>query len=179
MIIDILFALTLVLALIKGYQRGLIAGVFSLLAIVLGLAAALKLSAWATGWLAGHTTVDPRWLPLIAFLAVFAVVVILVRLGAKAIESAVEVVQLGWLNKTGGILLYLFMYILVFSVFLFYATSMHVFKTETIRDSLIVEPISPFGPAIINGLASLIPWFSDMFATLTRFFEQLSGQLPQ
>ncbi len=45
MIIDIAFALLMVLAIFKGLRKGLILGIFSLLAFLIGLAAALKLSA--------------------------------------------------------------------------------------------------------------------------------------
>lgn len=178
MIIDILFALTLALAVFKGFSRGLIAGLFSLLALVLGLAAALKLSVWAAGWFSAQTTIDARWIPFIAFLVVFIAVVLLVRLGAKAIEKTAEIIQLGWLNKIGGVVFYAFTYILVFSVLLFYAEKMHVFTTDTISKSLVADQISPLGPQVINALASLIPWFRDMFAALTGFFDKLSADLP-
>ena len=45
MIIDLIFAVVIVLAIFKGYQRGLIVGLFSLVAVIIGLAAAMKLSA--------------------------------------------------------------------------------------------------------------------------------------
>jgi membrane protein required for colicin V production len=45
MILDLVFAVLIILAIIKGYQRGLIVGIFSLIAIIIGLAAAIKLSA--------------------------------------------------------------------------------------------------------------------------------------
>ena len=44
MLLDIILLVLLILAVIKGYQRGLIVGVFSLIAIIVGLAAASKLS---------------------------------------------------------------------------------------------------------------------------------------
>ena len=45
MVIDLIFAILIVFAIIRGYQRGLIVGLFSLVAVIIGLAAALKLSA--------------------------------------------------------------------------------------------------------------------------------------
>jgi membrane protein required for colicin V production len=42
MILDIVFALICILAIFKGYQRGLIIGLFSLVAVIIGLAAAMK-----------------------------------------------------------------------------------------------------------------------------------------
>jgi len=45
MLIDLIFALLLVMAIIKGYQKGFIVAFFSIIAFIIGLAAALKLSA--------------------------------------------------------------------------------------------------------------------------------------
>ncbi len=42
MIIDILFGILLLLAVIKGWRRGLIIAVFSVIAIIVGIAAATE-----------------------------------------------------------------------------------------------------------------------------------------
>src|SRR5688572_17876490 len=131
MLIDIIFAVILVLAVIKGYQRGLIVGLFSIVAIIIGIAAAMKLSAVVAGYIGRAVKVSEEWLPVISFIAVFIVVILLIRLGAKAIERTVEVAMLGWVNKLGGIILYAAIYTLVFSVLLFYAEQMHLIKPET------------------------------------------------
>lgn len=178
MIIDILYALLLVLAIIKGYQRGLIVGVFSFLAIIIGLAAALKLSLVAAGYIGSAVNISSAWLPFISFLLVFIGVVILIRLGANAIESTVEVVMLGWLNRLGGMLLYMALYTLVYSVLLFYADKMAFLQPATKEASVCFSLISPLGPQVINTVGQLLPWFRDMFADLTTFFESVSRQVP-
>jgi len=45
MFVDVIFVILMVMALFKGYTRGLIVAVFSFGAFLIGLAAALKLSA--------------------------------------------------------------------------------------------------------------------------------------
>jgi membrane protein required for colicin V production len=178
MIIDLISGLLLVLAIIKGFQRGLIVGLFSFVALIVGLAAALKLSTVVAGYIGQSVNVSAEWLPLVSFLVVFIIVVLLIRLGAKAIESAVEVVMLGWLNRLGGILLYIAMYTLVYSVLLFYAGKMEFLQPETIHKSITYEWIQPLGPQVIGWIGQLIPWFKDMFGELTAFFEKVSQQVP-
>ena len=51
MILDLIFAVILILAVFRGYQRGLIVGIFSFIAIIIGLAAAIKLSAVVAGYI--------------------------------------------------------------------------------------------------------------------------------
>src|SRR5450432_2625915 len=103
MILDLLFAVIIVLAIIKGYQRGLIVGVFSLVAIIVGLAAAIKLSTVVAGYIGKAVKISDQWLPVISFAVVFLIVVLLVRLGANAVQKIAEAVMLGWVNRIGGI----------------------------------------------------------------------------
>jgi membrane protein required for colicin V production len=177
MLIDIVFAVVLVLALLKGYQRGLIVGLFSLVAVVIGLAAALKLSAVVAGYIGKAVKISDEWLPVISFIVVFAGVILLIRLGANAIERTVEVVMLGWLNKLGGILLYLAIYTIVFSVLLFYAEQLQLLKPDTIANSVSYHRVQPIGPVVINGFGSIIPVFKDMFGELESFFDGVAKNI--
>lgn len=177
MIIDIIFFIIIVLAIIKGYQRGLVVGLFSLVSIIVGLAAAIKLSAVVAGYIGKAVKVSEEWLPVIAFFVVFIAVVILIRLGANAIEKAVEVVMLGWLNKLAGILLYVTIYTIVFSVLLFYAEQINLIQPDTIEKSVTYSYVQPWGPKVINGLGSVIPFFKDMFEELSAFFSGLADNI--
>ena len=179
MLLDIVFAVVLVLAIIKGYQRGLVVGLFSLVSVIIGLAAAVKLSAAVAGYIGEAVKVSEEWLPVIAFAIVFIVVVILIRLGANAIEKAVEVVMLGWLNKLAGILLYVTIYTIVFSVLLFYAEQIKLIQPATIEKSLTYSYIQPWGPKVIDGLGSLIPFFKNMFDELSTFFSGVADNISK
>ena len=75
--IDIIFAIIIIIACIKGYQKGLIIAVFSIIAFIIGLAAALKLSAVVAGWLNGQANISAKWLPFISFALVFLLLYIL------------------------------------------------------------------------------------------------------
>jgi len=87
MFIDIIVVVLLVIAIFKGISKGLIIGIFSFLAVIIGLAAAIKLSAVAASYLGDNVNISQRWLPVIAFAVVFIVVILLVRLGAKALKK--------------------------------------------------------------------------------------------
>jgi len=178
MIIDILFAVILVLAIIKGYSRGLIIAVFSLVALVVGLAAAMKLSTLAAGWLKDTVNVSAKWLPVLAFVLVFVLAVLLVRLGAKALEKTVEWAMLGWVNRLGGIIFYVALYIVIFSVALFYADKAKLVSEKTIEASQTYGFIAPWGPKVINALGTVIPFFKDMFHELEVFFAGLQDKIP-
>lgn len=170
MFIDIIGLILLVWAIFKGLGNGFVVAVFSFLAFIIGLAAALKLSAVAAAYLGSNTNIGERWLPFIAFAAVFLIVVLLVRIGAKAIEGALRLAMLGWLNKLGGVLLYFLLYLFIYSILLFYAEQLHLIKKETLSSSILYPYIAPLAPKIINALGYILPFFKDMFSQLQDFF---------
>lgn len=171
MFIDFLFFILLLMAVFKGYSRGLIVAVFSLLAFVIGLLAALKLSAEAADWIRESSGSQSIWIPFIAFVLVMAVVMLLIRIGAGLLEKAVEFAMFGWLNKLGGIVFYALIYLLFFSIVLFYAGNLGIISEETISGSRTYDIIAPLGPGAIEAIGSVIPVFKGLFEDLERFFD--------
>ena len=177
MLIDFTFAALLILAIIKGYQKGLIIALFSIVAFIVGLAAALKLSTAVAAYLQDSINVSAKWLPFIAFALVFFVVIILVRLGAKLIEKTFQAVMLGWLNRIGGILLYAALYLIILSIFIFYAEKLQLLQPEALKNSQTYPFIQPWGPKVMDNFGKLIPVFKDMFTELGDFFNSLSNKI--
>jgi membrane protein required for colicin V production len=178
MVFDIIVAIILILAIIKGLRQGLIVALFSLIAFIVGIAAALKLSVVVAGYIGKAVKVSDKWLPIISFVVVFLIVVLLVRLGARFIQKTVEFAMLGWLNRLGGILLYAGLYILIFSVLVFYANQMGFIKPETKNESVSYSYIQPLGPKLMDWIGKIIPVFKDMFNDLEDFFNGVSKQVP-
>jgi len=177
MLLDIIVAVILILAVIKGYQRGLIVGVFSFLAVIIGLAAAIKLSTVVAGYIGKAIKISDAWLPVISFAVVFIIVVLLVRLGANMIQKTVEISMLDWLNRLGGILFYLAIYIIVYSVILFYAEQIKLLQPATAKESVTYSYIEPLGPKVIDGFAYVVPFFRDMFTDLQSFFDGVGRRI--
>lgn len=177
MLIDFTFVALLILAIIKGYQKGFIIAIFSIIAFIIGLAAALKLSTAVAAYLKDSISVSAKWLPFIAFALVFFVVIILVRLGAKLIEKTFQAVMLGWLNRIGGILLYAALYLIILSIFIIYAEKLQLLQPEALKSSQTYPFIQPWGPRVMDNFGKLIPVFKDMFTELGDFFNSLSNKI--
>ena len=177
--IDIIFLIIIIGAIAKGVRRGLIIALFSFVGLFIGLAAALKLSAYVGNYLRHSTHIEGKWLPVISFILVFVVVVLLIRWGAGFINTAFEFAMLGWVNKLAGALLYVGMYTLIFSVVLFYADKMHLISEKVEKSSIAYGMIAPLAPTIIDGLGSIIPIFENMFRDLEDFFENVHRELPK
>jgi membrane protein required for colicin V production len=174
MIIDIIFLILVVLAIIKGISRGFIVAIFSFFAIIIGVAAAMKLSYIVANWLQHSFNTGQEWLPVLSFLIVLIGVIFLVRWVANLIQAAVKTAMLGWLNKLGGVVLYLFIYLFTYSILLFYLTKMNFIKPETIAASKTYSLIEPFGVTAIDIVGKVIPVFKDIFQDLSDFFGNIA-----
>ncbi len=178
MVLDIIVAVALIFAIIKGYQQGLIVALFSVLAFIIGIAAAMKLSTAVAGYIGKAVKISDQWLPVISFIVIFLIVVLIIRMCAKLIQKTVQFAMLGWVNRLGGILLFLVLYILIFSVIIFYAEQISLLKPETIKASVTYSYVQPWGPEVIDGFGKIIPFFKGMFQELQEFFGNVSNQIP-
>lgn len=175
--IDIVFAIVMVIAVIKGLRKGLVVAFFSIVAFIIGLATAMKLSAVVAMYLQKSISISNQWLPVISFLLVFIVVVVLVNLGGKMLEKTFELAFLGWANRIGGAVFYVLLYTIIFSILLFYAEKINFVKPETISHSVMYPYIKPWGPTVINTFGNVIPLFKNSFQQLEAFFESLSDKI--
>ena len=111
-------------------------------------------------------------MPLVSFVLVFLAVLLLIRLGAKAIEKLLQIAMLGWLNRLGGVLLFAAIYTIVFSILVFYAVQMQLVNPES---SVTFPFVHALGPRVIEGLGAVLPLFRDMFAELQEFFGRVAN----
>ena len=177
MILDIITLLILLWAVFKGISQGLVVALFSLLAVVVGVAAALKFSVFTADWLGTQVSISQKWLPVVAFLLVFIVVVIGVNLIGKLLEKSFELAFLGWLNKAGGILFFALLHLLLWSVLLFYLAKTGIITEKSMEESNTYAIIAPWGPKAMEWMGQFIPVFQDMFKDLGKFFDSLPNHV--
>ena len=175
--IDIVFAILMLLAVIRGIQKGLVVAVFSIIAYIIGLAAALKLSAVVAIYLQHNISMNTKWLPFISFFLVFLLVAMLVNWSGKLIEKSFEMVFLGWINKAGGVLIYVLLYSIIYSILLFYAEKIKIISAESIGKSMVYPYLRPWAPAVLEMFSKIIPWFKDSFTQLENFFEGVANKI--
>ncbi len=177
MFIDICLLALLTLALFKGMKKGLVVAAFSFFAVIIGLAAAVKMSALVATWLSGTIQVAAKWLPFLAFICIMVATSFAVKIGAKLVETALQFSMLGWVNKLGGVLLFTFLYFSVFSVIVFYMAKLHILQPTTIQSSKGFPIIQFWGPEALQLIGKIIPIFKGMFDDLNQFFDGLSNKL--
>jgi len=101
----------------------------------------------------------------------------LVRMGARWVQKTIELAWMKWLNRLLGVIFYVVLYIITFSVILFYATQINLIKQDTIQASHTYRFIQPWGPYVMEGFGNIFHFFRNMFAELEDFFGNFSKKL--
>ena len=176
MALDIIGLILIVLFFIRGYMKGLIVAAFSVLAILLGILCALKLSQTLSAWLLEKGYVTSGWVQIISYLVLFIGVVLVVRLIAKLIEKALEGMMLGIVNKLIGGVLYAFLGAVLWSSLLWIGNRMHIITPETIAASKTYEWLAKLAPWFFEQAGKLLPFAKDTFEKLEHFFDTINQQ---
>jgi len=171
MALDVTALIIIGLFFIRGYMRGLIVAAFSVMAILLGILCALKLSQSLATWMLekGYTT--SGWAPVLSYILLFTIVVLAVRLLARMIQKAAEGMMLGTVNKLAGGLLYAFLAAVLWSSFLWIGAHLGVFSPELITSSKTYPFLSNLAPGFFGFAGHLLPFAKDVFEKLGHFFE--------
>lgn len=177
MALDVIAGILIILFFIRGYMKGIIVAAFSVLAIILGIICSLKLSGLLATYLLDKGYISSGWAQLVSYIVLFATVVLCVRLLAKAIEKSMEAFMLGWVNRSLGGLLYVFIAIMAWSTILWLGNEMKIIKQEQIAASKTYQYIVPVAPWVADKTGELWPMAKDVFIELESFFNHVN--LPQ
>lgn len=177
MSIDILFAIFLLLAVFKGWSKGFLLAIVTFLSWVLGLAAALKCSAVLSRYLQIHFKATSYLWPVLSFILVFVLVTLAVHFLGRFLEQLLKIAQLGTLNRLFGILMYVCLFVLFFSVILWFLNQMSFLSPSLKAHSYVYPRVAPFAPLVIEELGKVFPVFHNIFKDLENIFAQAAEKI--
>jgi membrane protein required for colicin V production len=151
--IDILIIIPLLIAAWKGFKRGLIIEVFTVLALVVGIYCGIHFSDYTSDLIKTKLDVTSIYLPVVSFAIIFIGIAIGIYFIGKLLEKVVKIVQLSLLNKLGGVFFSL-LKTLYFMSTLFLVIESIQERTEFIprkiqHESLLYDPVSKLSLATI------------------------------
>lgn len=166
-IIDLIILIPLIFGAWKGFKKGFVMELFTILALLVGLYAAFHFSDKITEIIVGRTHEKPGYLPAISFLLLFLAVGAMVYFGGKALEQVLKIAQLSFLNKGTGALIGILKWgYLIGCIFVFLQSldTDERFITQKNKENAILYPA-------VTGLVSItIPG-----VTKTRLFDYLDS----
>ncbi len=117
--------------------------------------------------------VSSGWAQLISYAIIFTAVLLFIRMLAKFIKSAMNVVMLGWADGFVGGLLYAFGAALIWSSLLWIGDRMHLISAEAKSNSKTYEYFIVLAPWVYAHLGVAIPFAKNVFNELSSFFEKI------
>ena len=176
--LDIIGILILLMSFFRGFRKGAVVALCSLLGVVLGMVAALKLSGALGAFLMERGWVTSAWAQIIAYVVLFIGVVWLVRLLAKLVESVLKAAMLGLVNRIIGGMLYACIGAIVWSSVIWIANRAHLISPETMAGSHTYDYFAPIAPWVFARIGAVLPFAKDIFSDLEQFFEGVNKHLP-
>lgn len=151
-ILDIIILVPMLFALYRGFKKGLIHMIASLLALILGIVGAIKLRPVFASLLDSVFSVAPEHINMIAFAVAFVVIVLVVHLAAFLVDRLIKAVALNFVNRVLGMAFGVLVTAFVISMILWPVNQVNaerqIIKPERIEGSLLYKPLSAFAPAV-------------------------------
>ena len=150
--IDFVIIALLAFGLIQGFIDGLIIEIAELAALVLGIWGAIHFSWWTADKLAGWFDMNSSWTGVISFAVTFIVIVTVVYLVGKILDSVMKAISLGFINKTLVAVFGVLKTALILSVIFVFLNTIdekkHFLPSATINNSFFYNPIADLVPSI-------------------------------
>jgi membrane protein required for colicin V production len=142
----------LLFALYRGFKKGVVHMMASLVALVLGLFGAIKFRPTVASLLDSVFTIDSAYINVIAFTVAFVSIVIVVHVLAFFVEKLINAVALNFVNRLLGMVFGVVVTAFVISIILWPVNQVNagreIIKPKLIQGSLLYKPLSAFAPAI-------------------------------
>jgi membrane protein required for colicin V production len=156
---DIIIIIPLLWAGFKGFKKGLVIEVASIIALFLGVWGGVKFSSVSAEYLGKMFSISEKIMPLISFAITFVLIVIAVFMLAKILQKVVKAVSLSTINKIAGLAFGVLKFTLIISIVLTLVNNINseigFIEPEMENSSLLYKPISSLAPQVIPGLKNI------------------------
>ena len=152
--IDIILLLPLLYGAYRGFSRGLIIEVATLLGLLLGVYIAIKFSGYTEDFLRDFLNLSSESLSYVALGVTFLIVVVAISLLGKMLTKLIDIISLGMVNKLLGTVLGTAKYFVFLCIALFIIEALdgkfHFINEEVKEKSLLYNAFLTFAQRMYN-----------------------------
>jgi membrane protein required for colicin V production len=158
--IDIIIAIPLLIGALSGFRKGLILEIAGFLALILGLIGGIKLLDFGIRFLSENFHIQSSWLPVIAFLLIFIVIILIVH-------------SIGWIDRISGAVLGVLKWAFTVSalIWLFSHIGMEI-SEQNKADSLLYPYVVAFAPKVFSWISEIFPSFTVLLESFIVFISE-------
>jgi membrane protein required for colicin V production len=154
--LDIILIIPIIWLAYKGFKKGLIIELTSLLALILGVYMSYYFSDYTADFLRDMFNVGEKYMSIISFALTFIVVVMAVFAIGKMLEKFVDIIMLGFINKIAGSFFGILKAVFVLSVIIYIINGIdhsgNIISNKLRDNSLLYNPISSVAEIILPKL---------------------------
>jgi membrane protein required for colicin V production len=173
MYIDILLGLTLILGFLYGFSKGIIKTLFSLVSILIGIIAAMKLSPLTIVALESLIPNNTRLTYIAGFILTFVIVLVLIRFIGNKLEKLMQKTGTNFLNKLmGGSVMAVFFGIL-YSVIVWFGNEARLISETQKDESFTYYYLEPIPAKARAEVETLKPIFREFWDKTVDTFEKV------
>ena len=173
MYIDIIFGLTLIIGFAYGYSKGLIKTAFSILSILLGIIAALKLSPLTIHVMETLIPESPRLSYIIGFLLTFILVIVIIRFLGNKLESLLKLAKINFFNKLAGGGITAIFFGLLFSMVIWFLNEARLITENQKDTSFTYYHLEPIPGYAREQFETIKPVFREFWDKTVDTFEKV------
>lgn len=173
MIIDILFLLCVVYGFYLGYSKGIIKTVFTIISVVFGFMVAVRFAPPLTSFISRVFDSTNQWLFLLAFILIFVLTMLLIRLAAKGLENLFKTANINFINKIAGGVLTACLIVFVYSMLLWFVDRATLLPATSKEKSVTYTYLEAFPAEIRSFVDRLKPKAEKMWDKSVETLDKL------
>lgn len=174
-ILDLIALAPLVFFMVMGFRKGILKEIIALIGLLFAILASLKLTHVVLHKLSGDFS-SPLW-PYLIHVAVFVLVLVVFHLLSSVIEGFLKAAQLHFANRIFGAMLGLCKGLILVGVLFWLTRAAQFIPEEHKEDSISYAILSEYTPLVLAFFADAMPWFKNIIAEISTFFDELAKQL--
>lgn len=152
--IDIILTLIIVWFAFKGYRKGFVVELTTLISLIVAIIGAIKYKSVIENLLSQHLDLEGAYVPFLAFVITFLVLLIIVSFIGKLITKIIKIAQLGLLNRLLGALFAITKIAIILSLIVNGVDRInnetHLIKKETTQSSILYNSLNNFAEKVYS-----------------------------
>lgn len=176
--VDVIVLLVSVFFFIRGYQKGLLVEVTTIVALILGIIAAMHLAGQVSTLLA-DTFTKAEWVFYFGYLLSFLAVFFAVQLIGSGLEKLLQTTGLNIINRILGGLSGLFKVLFLTSLIFWLLEQAESLGTAFKSEVYVYVYTAPLAPWLINQATTYFPFLQDLIAEAEAFFQNLNQNIQE
>lgn len=172
--IDFILLIPLLFGLYDGYQKGFLLIVIGLVANIIGIIGAFKLTQEGIDFLIVYFPHMPKMLPFLSFILIFLAISVGIYLLGMLIKKGLSfTIFSGALDNVMGSLVGLFQWTFLLSIVVWLVKQSHLVPKNYTEGSLVFGYLDTLAPKVVEKLKGLLPFADDLFNSIRHIFAEL------